>query len=107
CLTVVKNGCSYTTCQNVNVTRTDVELVNDLADAIKVYPNPATNNIFIAAPVPVQQISLVNELGSRLWESNAPAQSLSISLSPFAAGVYFINVKTDAGIIRKKLIIIK
>lgn len=107
CLTVVKNGCSYTTCQNVNVTRTDVELVNDLADAIKVYPNPATNNIFIAAPVPVQQISLVNELGSRLWESNAPAQSVSISLSPFAAGVYFINVQTDAGIIRKKLIIIK
>lgn len=107
CLTVTKNGCSYTTCQTINVTRTDAEVLNDLSNNILIYPNPASSALNISSPVAAKHIALTNELGAEVWSTSPESQNILVPLTGIPSGVYFISINTEAGTARKKVVIIK
>lgn len=81
-----------------------------VADRISVYPNPASNlfNINMEG-VNVSNITVTDIQGRRLNElkPDAGQTSVSVPVSDYAAGIYFVNLYTDGEIVTKKIIVAK
>ena len=63
------------------------------AGNIKIYPNPATTSLTIQSPNIINQITITNLLGQRVYahEYN-PSTSLQVDVSGLQSGVYFVKV---------------
>ncbi len=70
---------------------------------IKVYPNPATNEINIIAndDVIIEQIFLMDLSGKVLENLNG---STTLNIQHIASGLYLIEMHTNQGILKTKLI---
>ncbi|MCR5035871.1 MAG: S8 family serine peptidase [Bacteroidales bacterium] len=82
----------------------DVE-ENKLAE-VAVYPNPANNAVTIES-VGIQRVTIVNMLGEMVYDAEVNTNSITIQLTDYQSGMYFVNVLTDNGLITKKLTIYK
>lgn len=76
--------------------------VNELEDGINVYPNPSSNKInidgeFISA-------SLFDVAGKHILTFEG---TNSVDVSQFRAGIYMLNIKTERGIVSKRIAINK
>ncbi len=67
----------------------------------KLYPNPAADVINIEVPFNSKDISIFNQLGQSVY--SGPFQN-SISIAFLNSGIYFLQIKTENGIARKKFI---
>jgi len=82
-------------------------------DFINVFPNPATNilNIVIDKNYSTKNeinILLYNVLGEIVAEkSNKDGNIIQIDLGSFNEGIYNVNVKTNEGIVDRKIVILK
>ncbi|HET8573706.1 MAG TPA: PKD domain-containing protein [Edaphocola sp.] len=78
---------------------------NDLAAAVKIYPNPARDKaVIVTKGVRMERIILLNVLGEKIYEAPAGRPySHQVDLSGIASGVYNISVYTDKGVVMKKL----
>ena len=76
---------------------------NSLPNKIKVFPNPATDNIIIESP---QQavIEISNIEGQIINRLKIKDNKTDIDISDFASGVYIIRAQTDSGIKTEKFI---
>ncbi|MDD3876907.1 MAG: T9SS type A sorting domain-containing protein [Bacteroidales bacterium] len=85
------------------------EIESDLTEQIVIYPNPAQDILFIQLfnGRDVQQISFFDMMGKRVLFQEGPAFKglLSIDLSTFKSGVYFIEITTTDQVYGKKIII--
>lgn len=79
----------------------EIELMN-----IKIYPNPATDNLTLIFPNNISntEIEIYNLLGEKEIYSKAAGQKTNIDITGLTAGVYFILVKSDSKINRQKFI---
>jgi len=77
--------------------------IYECSGQIKIYPNPATNNITIESP---QQaiIEMLNIQGQLIKILTANSYKTNIDVSAFPKGMYVVKVKTEKGIKIKKLI---
>ena len=74
------------------------------SDAVKIYPNPTTSQLFIELPTALQLISpieLVNLQGQILLVAN----SSILTLDTLPKGCYFFKINTNKGFIIKKVIL--
>lgn len=72
-----------------------------LENSISLYPNPVKNSLNIqVSNADFTSISIYNLLGKKMLESKANL----IDFSSFSKGVYLSKIKTDTGIITKKII---
>jgi hypothetical protein len=72
------------------------------AGQIKIYPNPASEIIYVETPsneIPTLQL---NSLGGNLLKE---VKSNEISIKEFGTGTYILKVKTEKGIFGKPVII--
>ena len=78
---------------------------NKSLEKIRVYPNPASKEIFIEGVEDKKaSVEIINTEGRKVLETNAANKSIDISKIP--AGVYFINLKSgDLKSYSQKLII--
>lgn len=76
---------------------------NVFTDAnISMYPNPATNQLFIENNgADVEQINIYNTTGSLVNQTKEP-QNGSIDISGLANGVYLAEIKTKEASVRKR-----
>ncbi len=77
------------------------------ADAIKIYPNPTATilNVTLNPNITIQQIKLSDVQGKAVYEqSNLPTNKLQIDLSNFSKGLYTLEIKTQNGTNRHKII---
>jgi hypothetical protein len=92
-----------------------VAMVNDITgiqditeeNQIKIYPNPASENVFInfAEIKDVQSISVYNALGKKIKESIIQASPYELNLDELNKGIYFVILKDSKGLqLIKKLI---
>jgi hypothetical protein len=74
---------------------------------IKIYPNPANNEIIIENNgVAIQEITLYNSIGQAMAHlSNLGKQRNEINISELSPGIYFIGLKTDKGTGMAKIVI--
>ncbi len=79
------------------------EVDNTLSNSVSVFPNPATGKITITTDqhVVIEQVALFNQLGQQLLRQ---AKMNNIDLSAFRPGNYFLQIKTNKGIVTKKVI---
>jgi hypothetical protein len=97
---------------DMNVSRSPSTSVkdNELADLIRVYPNPAHDMIWIdlsAFHGGVDQIELVNAEGQQVISpvEDPLGKTIKVSVENLPGGLYFLKLHTDKGIITKKTII--
>ena len=81
-----------------------------IADAVALYPNPTTNEVFISISDKTFNsfdVTIANSLGQILERQTDVnnANTTSINVSNYASGLYFITVKAGDNITTKKLVI--
>gem|GEM_PF-2467576 len=100
----------------INTTRSNIKAAglstigiseNELDAAIQIFPNPASENIYISLPLFNEQITITvyNSLGEAVLRKASGNTSESINISNMAKGVYTISFQTAVGNLHKKLII--
>ncbi len=67
---------------------------------LKVYPNPVKNNLHIDYSLPIESVEIFNILGKLVHTSI----NKDIDFTNYINGVYFIKIRTEKGIITKKII---
>ena len=79
---------------------------------LKIYPNPANERINITFDNSESkriEIKLFDILGRTIYEKGYTninsAANLSIDISEFRSGIYFIQVQTDRGILNRKIVV--
>jgi uncharacterized protein YjdB len=76
---------------------------NTLLDIINISPNPASDQITIHSPFNFIKAILTNSLGQNVAETNIPI----LDVQTLSEGMYYIDIFTDMGNIKKPVIIIK
>ncbi|MGD0712010.1 MAG: T9SS type A sorting domain-containing protein [Bacteroidales bacterium] len=89
---------------------------NNIRENVSVFPNPATSEIqVIGNQSTVISIDIYNMLGEKVYQSLVTGHSLSgvspmtndpmtINVSSFPSGMYFVEIKTEKGVAVKKFI---
>ncbi len=80
-----------------------------ISSQLKVYPNPASNMVYIdAGEHLLQELYVINMLGeSVIFMSNPAVSKASINTSQLPPGIYFLRLKTGNNHTQHKLIIAK
>jgi len=77
----------------------------DLSSTIKVFPNPTSGKINIfTLKHKITSISVLNMMGETIL-NNSFRPVIDLSAAP--NGIYFIEVKTEQGIVSKKIVLLK
>ena len=83
----------------------DEALLNDFI----LYPNPAKNSFYIKnnSSMIIDQVDIYNIEGRKIssLEITNSNRLAPVSIQGYAPGLYFINMKTEVGILTKKLMI--
>ncbi len=85
-----------------------IEETNGLNNNIQIYPNPANTDIYIDLinnlnAKTIQNISVYNLLGEKVFESNAYIHQIPVS--NFSKGVYLLKIDMNEMLFTKKIII--
>ena len=75
---------------------------NNSLQEINIYPNPNCGQFVIASETKQSQIEIYNALGEKVFFKSLNNKQETINLNE--AGIYFLKVKTENGIINKKII---
>lgn len=74
---------------------------------INVYPNPTTGIVNIVSNNTMKNITVYNQLGAIVFEQNAVTEQLTINLSQFGRGIYYIKANNELGkTISQKIIVL-
>lgn len=80
--------------------------VNERVEDISVYPNPAQDQVMVAADE-MLRVSLINSLGQIVYDAPAEGNVTSINLSDVEAGLYLIRINTVNGVSVRQLSVVK
>lgn len=82
---------------------TDVE-DND-AQKVAIYPNPANESMTIAAKG-ITNISVVNLVGQKVFESSLYSDKVVLNMSDYEAGIYIVRITTDEFEVTKRVSVV-
>ena len=104
-----KNNAStaYYYVDDVSVERCNVGVEEIAEETINISPNPATNQFTIEnSQLRINVIHIYSVLGKEVFSQQLTTnnQQLSIDVSMWKEGVYFVEEETEKGIVRKKVI---
>lgn len=90
----------------ITVTVTDTTSIHsfNLEHDVQIYPNPAQDELHIDFAGVFNYI-LYNSLGQIISSERNISTKTVIDLSRFAQGIYFVEVKSGAGVLRKKVVL--
>lgn len=75
------------------------------AEDLQIFPNPAHEKVFIKCPVLILKISIFTLAGQIYSEIISPGYDTVLDLKNFKRGLYLLKIKTDSGIITRKLVV--
>ena len=73
-------------------------------EELGIYPNPVTESLTLTLSKGEGIVGVYNVLGECVLRTRITNHKKEIDVSLFSKGIYFVEVKTEKGIIRKKLI---
>lgn len=91
-------------CWNACVSCELVSIDNQEFTTISIYPNPATDMIYVETEHPVNAFVIYDHAGKEIIKSDAQNSELNISISHIESGVYFIHLLTNYGVIARSFI---
>ncbi|WP_132431349.1 endo-1,4-beta-xylanase [Natronoflexus pectinivorans] len=74
---------------------------------VRIYPNPATNNLNIAYESSPFRISIFNSMGVLVYSGNSANESYSLDVGSFARGMYVIQLTDQNNQIRVEKFLLK
>ena len=99
-ITVTTQEGNYAASCTITVTQ-PLSNISPIKSAIKVYPNPVNNEIFIKSELQINKVEICSLTGNLLiLENNFNKQ---ISVSTLSKGIYLLNVYTDEGVVVSKI----
>jgi PKD repeat protein len=110
CLTIFDSLCSLqdSSCQVLDIA-TGIYNPNALQQFITITPNPANDLVTVSADnIVIESIQLLNVMGDeilKIEEINILGDSAYLNISTLPSAIYLLKVRTDKGVITKKLII--
>lgn len=85
----------------------ETSIVNEIASTIKVYPNPASKYLKIESRYNIQRV-IIYDLNGKVLEVYSPDErQLSLNVSSFAQGVYFISLSNNYKTTQHQVTILK
>jgi hypothetical protein len=77
--------------------------INEIGEnGILIYPNPASNRLFVEAyKLLVEEVNIYNAIGS-LVSSHTLQSDKSIDISHLASGIYIAEIKTKEAAVKKR-----
>ena len=79
------------TCSN-NYVVAGINNTSKTQESVSIYPNPATDNIFIQSTDKIKEVKCVNYLGQTVA---VKIKNNSIDVSSLSTGMYFLNITTE------------
>lgn len=70
----------------------------------EVYPNPTNGLLFINSSVLIRRLSVFDLFGAKMIEAKISSCNAFVDLSDFDNGLYILELSTDNGIMRRKII---
>lgn len=77
---------------------------NNADDATMIYPNPASTFIIINCPYLINEITIVDLLGSVVYKKLTEGTSLNVDISYLRSDIYFLNLKSQGRSITRKFV---
>lgn len=75
------------------------------SDLINVYPNPASNQLFIELnDFKNTKVEIFNIEGKLLQRTTLISSKTTLEISNLTSGIYFVKIKSDKGVVMKKVI---
>lgn len=99
---VTHDGCTDTTnCYNI----IDVGLEDYGVSNISLFPNPTTDVINLSSSSDIEQITIMDMSGKVVqYVTNLHKSLLQLNVSQLSKGIYIVSIKTNEGIVTKRLI---
>jgi len=73
---------------------------------LRLYPNPASHQVFVQSDQPILQVSVVNTLGQTLIRQQADnATSLCLNLTDLTPGLYLVQIQTPTSLSTRQLVV--
>jgi hypothetical protein len=96
---VVESNDQTTNYSYIDVTLDVITAVNNLntKDAVMVYPNPTASMVFVKANSLIKEVKVSNYLGQMIDSYSFMNDEVSVDVSNYENGVYFIEVTTIVG----------
>jgi len=78
--------------------------INKTIPTVNIYPNPTNGNITLTSDNIIDEINIYNLIGTKVFtQTNIANNSINLSLN-LPNALYFIYVKTETGVVVKKLV---
>jgi hypothetical protein len=101
-------GCLGTSIKTVivkNCTTTGVNQFINYPNEVTVFPNPATETLYIECILKNATLYITDILGNKVKQAGVENELTTIDISSLGKGIYFLNVKTVNNVITKKFIV--
>lgn len=73
--------------------------------SVSVYPNPASEVVYVKADEPIQMVTVYNLLGGLVMTQEADATSVQLNVSGLVSGHYIVTVATENSVCTEKLVV--
>ena len=81
------------------------QAVNPVEQYTYLMPNPARDEVTVASSFRVKAVELYAADGKLLQHKEVNAVGTTLSLEGLPAGIYFVRVRTSAGVTTKRLVV--
>jgi hypothetical protein len=91
----------------LNIT-TSTSIASLAADqSISIFPNPSNGIFTIQCAINISDLEIINAYGEKCISTTVNSQQETINLSSQPNGIYFLQLKTDQGVLNKKIVLQK
>ncbi|MDR1346547.1 MAG: T9SS type A sorting domain-containing protein, partial [Bacteroidales bacterium] len=80
--------------------------INDisLASGVKLYPNPASDQLTIEMESRFNTVEVINTLGQVVYRADLIDKKKVIDVTDYSAGMYYVKLQGDAGMVTRKFV---
>ena len=71
---------------------------------VKLFPNPAQDQLQLSYSTPIQQVDIFNAEGELIFSETPDNEEASLQISQFPAGIYIVKITAEEQIITRKFI---
>ena len=83
-------------------------MLQSVSDKLQIYPNPATNELKVSSPFPINNIHITDVCGKTIFQKLCSnGTSITLDITSLATGLYFIRIENSFTNSRHQELIIK